>query len=77
MTGPPLQAVADPATDQNFRIISEHFGEQPNVYTFAEQADPDTPPADHAHLYLRDSGGKSQLCIRFDSGEIQVIATEP
>ena len=31
-----------------------------------------------ARLYLKDNGsGKTQLCIRFNSGAVQVIATQP
>lgn len=36
------------------------------------------PAANRGTLYLRDSGGgKSQLVIRFNTGAVQVIATEP
>lgn len=40
--------------------------------------DPAAPAADMARLYARDNGsGKTQLCVRFPTGAIQVIATEP
>jgi hypothetical protein len=43
-----------------------------------EQADPAAPPADNARLYARDNGsGKTQLCVRFSSGAVQVLATQP
>jgi hypothetical protein len=43
-----------------------------------ELADPDAPPANMGSLYVKDNGsGKSQLVIRFPSGAVQVIATEP
>ena len=43
-----------------------------------EMTDPAAPPADKAFLYVRDSGGgKTQLVVRFPTGAIQVIATEP
>lgn len=45
---------------------------------FSEIADPSAPAANTGLLYVRDNGsGKSQLVIRFPSGAVQVIATEP
>lgn len=45
---------------------------------FTEVADPAAPAANLGILYIRDNGaGKSQLCIRFNTGAVQVIATEP
>lgn len=44
----------------------------------AEIADPSAPAADSGIVYIRDNGGgKSQLCVRFATGAVQVIATEP
>ena len=41
-------------------------------------ADPAAPATNAARLYLRDNGaGKTQLCVRFATGAVQVIATEP
>ena len=41
-------------------------------------ADPAAPAANGARLYLKDNGaGKTQLCVRFATGAVQVIATEP
>jgi hypothetical protein len=41
-------------------------------------AAPDAPGANRGRLYLIDNGaGKTQLCIRFNTGAVQVIATEP
>lgn len=43
-----------------------------------EQADPAAPAANTARLFSRDNGaGKTQLCVRFPTGAVQVIATEP
>jgi hypothetical protein len=43
-----------------------------------EQSDPATPAGNNAHLYVRDNGsGKTQLCVRWDTGSITVLATEP
>ena len=45
---------------------------------FAEIADPAAAPADRGVLYMRDNGaGKTQLCVRFQSGAVQVVAQEP
>lgn len=43
-----------------------------------ERADPAAPVANNAYFYCRDNGsGKTQLVVRFPTGAIQVIATEP
>ena len=43
-----------------------------------EVIEPNAPAADGARLYVKDNGsGKSQLCIRFATGAVQVIATQP
>jgi hypothetical protein len=42
-----------------------------------ERADPANGPADSGRLYCRDNGaGKTQLCIRFNTGAAIVIATQ-
>lgn len=41
-------------------------------------ADPAAPSANRARFFARDNGsGKTQFCVRFPSGAVQVIATEP
>lgn len=41
-------------------------------------ADPAAPATNGARLYFKDNGaGKTQLCVRFPTGAVQVIATEP
>jgi len=43
-----------------------------------EIAAPAAPGANKARLFLRVSGtGKTQLCVRFQSGAVQVIKSEP
>ena len=43
-----------------------------------EITDPAAPAADRARLFVRDNGaGKTQLCVRFPTGAVQVLATEP
>lgn len=45
---------------------------------FAEISDPPVAPADSVRIYARDDGGgKTQIVARFNTGAIQVIATEP
>lgn len=45
---------------------------------YREVTDPAAPGANLARLYARDNGaGKTQLVARFNTGAVQVIATEP
>lgn len=45
---------------------------------FVEIGDPGAPAANRGRLYVRDNGsGKSQLVVRFATGAVQVLATEP
>ena len=45
---------------------------------FGEIADPAAPAANSARLYAKDNGsGKTQLVVRFPTGAVQVLATEP
>lgn len=48
------------------------------AFRFTEQSDPAAPAANTGVLYVRDNGaGKTELCVRFSSGAVQVIATQP
>lgn len=43
-----------------------------------EISDPSAPTSNNGRLYVRDNGsGKTQLFVRFPTGAVQVIATEP
>lgn len=45
---------------------------------FQEQTAPSAPAADNCVLFAQDNGsGKTQLCVRFPTGSVQVISTEP
>jgi len=45
---------------------------------FESAAAPAAPAADGGRIFLQDNGGgKTQLCVRFATGAVQVIATEP
>ena len=47
-------------------------------YELSEIAAPAAPLANRARLFLKDNGaGKTQLCVRFNTGAVQVIATQP
>jgi hypothetical protein len=47
-------------------------------YELAEMSAPAAPGSNKARLFLRDNGsGKTQLCVRFNSGAIQVLSTQP
>jgi len=37
---------------------------------------PKAPGTNHARLFVRDSGGKTQLCVRFNTGTVKVLATQ-
>jgi hypothetical protein len=43
-----------------------------------EQTAPSAPGVNRARLFVQDNGsGKTQLCVRFNTGAVQVLATEP
>jgi hypothetical protein len=43
-----------------------------------ERTDPAAPAANRSRLFTRDNGaGKTQLCVRFSGGAVQVLATQP
>jgi hypothetical protein len=47
-------------------------------YELGEISTPAAPIANRARLFLKDNGlGKTQLCIRFNTGAVHVIATQP
>lgn len=46
-------------------------------YEIGEVATPAAPGANKARLFVRDNGaGKTQLCVRFATGTVKVLATE-
>jgi hypothetical protein len=42
-----------------------------------ETAAPAAPAANKGRIFFRDTGGKTELCVRFPTGAIQQIAIEP
>ena len=55
----------------NGKVYSSQF------YELGEVATPAAPVAHKARLFIRDFGGKAQLCVRFHTGAVRVLATEP
>ena len=56
-----------------------YFAGKVYVSTFQEMPEISTPSApglNKARLFVRDNGGKTQLCVRFNSGAIRVLATQ-
>jgi parallel beta-helix repeat protein len=63
-----------------YNILSTNAGEFAIAggVLLAEMAEPAAPSTNQARFYVKDNGsGKSQLCVRFPTGAVQVIATEP
>jgi len=47
-------------------------------YELSEIGTPAAPAPNRARLFVKDNGaGKTQLCVRFHTGAVNVIATEP
>jgi len=67
-------------TSGTYNILSANTGEFAIAghMLLAEMTEPVAPAANQARLYVKDNGsGKTQLCVRFPTGAVQVIATEP
>jgi hypothetical protein len=48
-----------------------------NYHELIEISTPSAPSSNHARLFVRDNGsGKTQLCVRFPTGPVKVLATE-
>jgi hypothetical protein len=62
--------------DDNDVVIPDE--KAPTYFDFNEIADPAAPDANVGRLFVRDNGsGKTQLCVRFPTGAVQVVATQP
>jgi hypothetical protein len=55
----------------NGKVYTSQFYELGEVTSLA------APVANRARLFIRDNGGKTQLCVRFHTGVVKVLATEP
>ena len=52
--------------------------EIPEFMELSEIPDPASPAVNKCRLFCRDNGaGKTQLAVIFNSGAIQILATEP
>lgn len=48
------------------------------LFDLIEQATPPAPATNTARVFVRDNGsGKTQLCVIFPTGAVQVLATQP
>jgi hypothetical protein len=47
------------------------------VELIEQSSDPAAPATDNARLFARDNAGKTELCVRFATGTVQVIKAEP
>lgn len=71
-------ADATPPTDAEVWRSSEGVIETNARLLLNELSDPAAPAANKAAVYVRDNGsGKTQLVVRFPTGAVQVVATEP
>jgi hypothetical protein len=56
----------------NGKVYTSKFHEMQEVTI------PTAPVSNHARLFLKDNGsGKTQLCVRFHTGAVQVLSTQP
>jgi len=68
----------DGPADGIFRISDVNAAGQAAIEMSELGADPSAPSANYGRIYFKDNGGgKTQLCVRFNTGAVQVIATEP
>ena len=65
--------------DSGLHIDADAGGSQKGFITMEELgADASAPSSNKAALFVRDNGsGKTQLCVRFNTGAVQVLATQP
>jgi hypothetical protein len=42
-----------------------------------EMTAPSAPAANNARLFCRDNGGKTELCVMFSDGSVQMIKAQP
>ncbi len=76
--GRALTPGADGTQDIGFDVLRIRHVKQLGFHEISETADPPAPTANNARLYTKDNGaGKTQLCVRFATGVVQVITTEP
>jgi hypothetical protein len=66
-----------PDNREGVSLFNIGTGQDPYL-AMAERTDPGVASTNQARLYVRDNGaGKTQLCVVFSSGAVQVLATQP
>jgi len=66
------------AVNGAWKEVGRLAGTDGGAVQFIEIGDPAAPAVNNAVLYVKDNGaGKTQLAVRFNTGAVQVIATEP
>jgi hypothetical protein len=58
-----------------FATAALHIGA--NGIMGTERTDPSAPAANSGIVYFRDTGGKTELVVRFPTGAVQQLAIEP
>ncbi len=67
--------VDSPTSSNQINVGGVYFHDR---LLYTERTDPAAPAINQAVVYARDNGsGKTQLCVRFNTGAVQVIATQP
>jgi hypothetical protein len=74
-----LATVPNTAAAKDVSLLTDHNLHIPKGHMeMVEIADASAPATNRGRLYVRDNGaGKTQLVVRFPSGAVQTIATEP
>jgi hypothetical protein len=73
-----ITASAGDSTDTFLKMASTVAGKSTFIDLKETVAAPAAPAADYGRIFMRDNGsGKTQFCVRFPSGAVQVLATEP
>lgn len=77
VSGNPYLQILDAITG-NLAGVFAAFVLLNNYLDITQQAEPNAPGAGVGRLFIQDNGsGKSQLAIRFNTGAVQVLATQP
>lgn len=65
--------------NQEIEFTSTSTFKPKGIFEMPEQASaPAAPAANSGRIFFQDNGaGKTQMCVRFNTGAVQVIATEP
>ena len=71
-------AAIDASTSASIRLTSGNMLAITSGIELTEMSEPAAPDSNGARIFTKDNGsGKTQLCVKFSSGAVQVIATQP